>query len=128
MSVEMRTPLSKVRGLGSAKSGAKNWWRERITSAALLPLSLFFIGLVLVLAGSTHAEAVGTLSNPLVMILLLMFIGIGCEHMKLGMQVIIEDYVHTEGAKVVWLALNTFFSYGLAVAGVVAVLKIGFGM
>lgn len=128
MSTQMRTPLGKVRGLGSAKTGAKNWWRERMTSVALLPLSIFFVWLVLSLAGSTHVEAVATLGNPLVMTLLLLFIGIGCEHMKLGMQVIIEDYVHTEGTKVFLLTLNLFFSYGLAVAGVVAVLKIGFGM
>ncbi|GGE27263.1 succinate dehydrogenase, hydrophobic membrane anchor protein [Agaricicola taiwanensis] len=125
---EMRTPLSKVRGLGSAKSGAKTWWRERVGAAALLPLTLFFIWLVLSLAGSDHAAAVATIGNPFVMVLLLLFILVSADHMKLGMQVIIEDYVHSEGQKVVWLVLNTFFSYGLAAAGVVAVLKIGFGM
>jgi succinate dehydrogenase / fumarate reductase membrane anchor subunit len=124
----MRTPLGRVRGLGSAKHGGLHWWHERVRTAALVPLSIFFVWLVLSLAGADHATTVATLANPLVMALLLLFVVIGIEHMKAGMQVVIEDYIHTDGTKLILLGLNAFFSYGLAAAGVVAILKIGFGM
>lgn len=125
--MDMRTPLGKVRGLGSAKEGTEHFWRQRLTAVANVPLILFFIWLVVSLNGASHAEVVATLSSPLVSLVLLAVIFSVCLHMKLGMQVIIEDYIHGEGMKFALVILNIFFCTGVALASAFAVLKLGFG-
>ena len=110
----LRTPLARVRGLGSAKSGTEHFWLQRVTAAANVPLTLCFVVIVLQLVGRDYTAARALLSQPLVAILLLLFVVSGTMHMRLGMQVIIEDYVHSEGSKVVLLMLNTVFSRSLS--------------
>jgi succinate dehydrogenase / fumarate reductase, membrane anchor subunit len=124
----MRTPLSKVRGLGSARSGTDHFWRQRLTAMANIPLAIAFIVVVLLLQGKDRSSALHLLANPFVTILMLMFIGSGLYHMRLGMQIIIEDYVHGEGTKVLCLMANTFFTITIGVASMYALLKISFGL
>jgi succinate dehydrogenase / fumarate reductase membrane anchor subunit len=125
--MNMRTPLSRVRGLGSAKSGTEHFWRQRVSAVAGLVLTVILICVLLPLVGAPHARVAETLAAPLVSILLLLAIITMAVHMRIGMQVIIEDYVHGEGAKIVALLLNTFFCFGVALIGVFAVLKLSFG-
>ncbi len=124
----MRTPLKNVRRLGSAKEGTEHFWRQRVTSIATLLLLPFMIWVALGLIGADYETAVRTLGNPILAILILLFIVAGIVHMRIGMQVIIEDYVHTEGAKVAMLILNTFFSVLVGLACVFAVLRLSFGV
>ena len=123
----MRTPLGRVRGLGSAKEGTQHFWRQRLTAVALVPLTLFFLGVILSLIGADHAQVRATLANPFVALTLALMLGTGLYHMKLGMQAVIEDYIHGEGGKIVLLMLNTFFSIIIGAACVYALLKIAFG-
>ncbi|GGG46029.1 succinate dehydrogenase, hydrophobic membrane anchor protein [Chelatococcus composti] len=122
----LRTPLSRVRGLGSARSGTSHFWHQRLTAVANVPLALAFIAIVVCATGSGYEEALALVRSPLVAILLLLFILSAAYHMRLGMQVIIEDYVHS-GAKVAAVIANTFFAVLVAAAAVFAVLKITFG-
>jgi succinate dehydrogenase / fumarate reductase, membrane anchor subunit len=124
----MRTPLKKVRGLGSAKEGASHFWLQRMTAVANLFLITFLVGLVVYLAGADHALVKRTLANPLISLMLLLLILSGVLHMRIGMQVIIEDYAHGEGSKIALLMLNTFFAICIAAACVFAVLKLSFGV
>lgn len=126
--MSMRTPLGRVRGLGSAKNGTDHFWAERITSVALVPLTLVFVGIVIAIVGKSHAEAVALLGSPLVAITMLALVLTGIAHMRLGMQVIVEDYVHGEFAKMAALMANTFFCALLAIACVWAVVKLSFGI
>jgi succinate dehydrogenase / fumarate reductase membrane anchor subunit len=123
----MRTPLKEVRRLGSAKEGADHFWMQRMTGAANLLLAIFAIGLTVCLVGADHATVVATLKQPLVALPLLLFLTSAAIHMRIGMQVIIEDYVHGEGAKIVLLMLNTFFAIAVAAAGALSILKLSFG-
>jgi succinate dehydrogenase / fumarate reductase membrane anchor subunit len=123
----MRTPLGSVRGLGSARDGTTHFWRQRVTAVANVFLMIFFIILVVSLQGSDQADVVAALGNPFVAIVLLLTIVNCVYHMKLGMQVVIEDYVHGEGLKFLTLMANTFFSAFIGFASVFAVLKISFG-
>jgi len=122
----MRTPLGRVRGLGSAKEGTGHFWHQRLTGAALAVLAILFVILVIVLAGKPYPEVVATLANSFVALLMVLMIGTGVWHMKLGMQIIIEDYLHG-GLKIVALVANMFFAVAVGVATILAFLKISFG-
>ncbi len=124
---DMRTPLSRVRGMGSAKDGTQHFWRQRLTAIANLPLMIFFAWLVISLAGSSYGEAKELLSHPCIAILLLALIGSGLFHMKLGMQTVIEDYVHSEGKKMFCLIANIFCVSAIALVSVFSILKLAFG-
>ena len=123
----MRTPLKVARQLGSAKEGADHFWLQRVTAVANLFLACFLVWLVVSLAGADYATVRAALARPMIALPLLLLVLSGTLHMRIGMQVIIEDYVHGEGIKVVLLMLNTFFAIAIAAASSLAVLKLSFG-
>src|SRR5438270_7638840 len=117
---KMSTPLARVRGLGSAKSGTEHFWRQRLTAVANVPLTIGFVVIVVGLLGRNHAAVVQILGSPLVAVIVLLFIMSVTMHMRIGMQVIIEDYVHDEGIKLVLIMANTFFTIAVALASAFA--------
>ena len=125
--MSQRPPLAKVRGLGSAKRGTEHFWLQRLTAVANIFLVCFLVGLVISLAGTDHATARQALGQPYIAIPLLALVLSGVVHMRLGMQTIIEDYVHSEGRKLAVLMLNTFFAFLVGITSVFAVLKMSFG-
>lgn len=125
--MSLRTPLSKVRGLGSAKSGAEHFWRQRLTAVANIPLMILFVIIVVTNVGGDHSSVSAVVGSPLIAILFLLMICSAVYHMYLGMQTIIEDYVHSEAFKIAAILGNTFFSVVIGLAGVFAILKLSFG-
>jgi succinate dehydrogenase / fumarate reductase membrane anchor subunit len=125
---DLRTPLARVGGLGSAKRGTEHFWQMRLTSVASIPLTIAFIIIVVNLLGRNQAAAQQILGTPLVAIVMLLFILTNIHHMWQGMQVVIEDYVHGEIAKLSLLMANTFFCFGSAAACVYALFKLSFGV
>ena len=123
----MRTPLAEVRGLGSARKGTGEFIVQRLTSIALVPLVIAFIVIVVSLNGEPYETVVATLSSPLVAIILIAGILATIVHMRIGMQVIIEDYIYGEFAKATLLTLNWLFSWGVGLVALFAVLKLAFG-
>jgi succinate dehydrogenase / fumarate reductase membrane anchor subunit len=123
-----KTPLGRVLGLGSAKSGTEHWWVQRVTAIAGIPLVIFLIAFILTHVGASRAEMVASLSNPFIAILMALTVITLLWHMKLGLQVIIEDYIHTPGAKFTALLLNSFFTAAMGVAALYAILKMSFGL
>jgi len=124
----LSTPLARVRGLGSAKSGTEHFWRQRLTAVANIPLTIAFVVIVTSLLGRNYSAVKQILGSPLVAILLLLFIGSATYHMRLGMQVVIEDYVHHDLTKLVLIMANTFFTVAVALASAFAILKLSFGV
>ena len=123
----MITPLKRARGLGSAKEGPGHFMRQRLTAVLNLILVPFAIGLIATLAGADLAVVKSTLAHPIVAILLVALILSMAVHMRIGMQIVIEDYVHDEGAKMLFLLANTVFAFGVAAIAIFAVLKLSFG-
>jgi len=125
---EMRTPLGRVRGLGSAKTGTEDFWHQRLTAMANIPLVIAGVVIVISLVGRNHAAAAQILGSPLIAILMLLFIISVTFHMRIGMQVIIEDYVHEETSKIALIMLNTFYTVAVALVSAFAILKLSFGV
>lgn len=123
----MRAPLARVRGLGSAKDGVQHWWAQRLTAIALVPLTLWFVVSVAGLAGLDHAGAAAWIGSPAVTVLLVLLVAATFWHAQLGVQVVIEDYVHNEAVKLGSLIVVKFAAVLLAVATIVAVLRLAFG-
>lgn len=124
---DMRTPLNKVRGLGSAKEGVDHFWRQRVTALANIPLTLFLAVTIALLAGKDHAAVAAYLGSPLAAIAFTALILSATIHMRLGMQTIIEDYVHGEAAKIISLIANTFFAIFVGLASLLAIVKLSLG-
>ena len=124
----MKTPLGRVRGLGSAHSGTGHFWLQRLTAVANLPLVIGMLIVVVSLVGRSHATAIARLTNPFIALLVIAAVISVVTHMRIGMQVIIEDYVHSESRKVLLVMANTFFCIGIALATLYAILKINFGL
>ena len=125
--MSFRTPLGRARGLGSAKDGTAHWWAQRVTAVVLVPLSLWFVVSVLSLIGAEHAAAKAWIGAPVNAVLLVVLIGAVFHHAQLGLQVVLEDYVHSEGLKIASILVMKGASLLLALAGIFAVLRISFG-
>ena len=124
--MDMRTPLGKVRGHGSAKDGTGHFWLQRMTAVANLFLITFFVVFLVIHAGAPLADVRAALAHPLVTVICAMVVLSATIHMRLGMQVIIEDYIHGEKAKIVLIMLNTFFAVAVAGLSLFSLLKIAF--
>jgi len=127
MTSRMRSPLGRAIGLGSAKQGVEHWWAQRITAVALVPLSLWFASAVIGLAGADLETVQNWVARPLPAILLVLLLIALFYHTSLGLQVVIEDYVHTELPKLGLLVVTRLLCFGFAVAGIFAVLGIALG-
>ncbi len=125
--MSQRTPLGRVRGLGSAKDGTAHWWAQRVTAVALVPLVLWFVASVAASAGADHATARAWLADPLVAVPMILLIAAGFHHAQLGLQVVIEDYVHVEWVKLFGIVVIRLAAIALSVAAIFAVLRISFG-
>ena len=124
----IRTPLARVLGRGAARSGTEHFWRQRLTAIANIPLTIVVVVILITLLGRNQAAAAQILGSPAVAIIMLLFIVSIIMHMKIGMQVIIEDYVHDESAKLSLLIANTFFTIAVGLACVYGILKLTFGL
>jgi len=122
--VSMRTALARVKGLGASGHGVEHWWLHRMTAIANIPLIVAFVIILASLAFRPHAEAVRVVSHPLIAILLILTIVSVTNHMRLGMQIIIEDYVHDRSWKLAALIANNFYAVVISAASLWAVVKI----
>ena len=123
----MRSELGKVRGLGSAKSGTEHFWMQRVTAIANIPLVIFLVWFIVSHTGSNRAEFIASIKHPLITIGLLLAFASFLYHMRIGLQVVIEDYVHGS-PKVAALLANTFFAVILFATAAYAILKMSFGL
>ena len=124
----VRTPLGRVRGLGSAGAGTSDFWRQRLTAIAMILLIAPSIIIIMMLLGRNHAAATQILGSSSVAIVLILFTITSVWHMKIGMQVVIEDYVQDETLKLVSIIGNNFFSVVVALSAIYAILKLSFGV
>ncbi len=124
---DLRTPLARARGLGSAREGVHHWWAQRLTAIALIPLVVWFAISLVMLSGADYDVARAWIGSPLVMVLLILTIVIGLHHGQLGLQVVIEDYVHGDGWKLALIVAVRFVAVVFGLAATVAILRIGFG-
>jgi succinate dehydrogenase membrane anchor subunit len=123
-----RTPLARVRGRGAARSGTHEFWLQRMTSLASIPLTIMAVIIVILLLGRNQAAVAQILGSPLVAIIMLLFIAATVSHMKIGMQEILEDYVQDDSAKLTLLMGNTFFCWAVGLIAAYAILKLSFGV
>jgi succinate dehydrogenase / fumarate reductase membrane anchor subunit len=124
---DRRTPLARVRGLGSAKDGVGHWWVQRLTAIALIPLVVWFAISLVMLSGADYTVVRAWIGSPLVMMLLILTIGVGLHHGQLGLQVVIEDYVGNDGWKLALIVIVKFIAVLFGLGAIVAILRIGFG-
>lgn len=122
----IRSPLNRARGAGSARSGTHHWWLQRLTSVALIPLVLWLLSCIDCLVNPGYQQTVMWLNNPFVAIVMLLFIVFGFYHAALGLQVVIEDYVHKKGWKTGLLILSHLAFFAMAVASIFALMVINF--
>ncbi|MGC1950992.1 MAG: succinate dehydrogenase, hydrophobic membrane anchor protein [Gammaproteobacteria bacterium] len=125
--MRLRTPLAQARGLGAARDGIHHWWTQRLTALALIPLSLWLVASIITITGADYATAVEWVQSPVVAVLLLLFIAVAFYHAQLGMQVVLEDYVHGGWAKVATIILSKFLMIALAFVAGFAVLRVALG-
>jgi succinate dehydrogenase / fumarate reductase, membrane anchor subunit len=124
----IRTPLARVRGFGTAKSGTAHFWHQRVTAIANIPLTIAVVIILVTLLSRNQSAVAQILGSPVIAIIMLLFIGSITIHMRIGMAVIIEDYVHDESAKLALLMANTFFAIVVGLAAVYGILKLSFGL
>lgn len=124
----IRTPLARVRGRGAAKSGTGHFWHQRVTAVANIPLTIAAVIILIILLGRNQAAAAQILGSPAIAIIMLLFIASITIHMRIGMAVIIEDYVHDESTKLTLLMANTFFTVAVGLASAYGILKLSFGV
>lgn len=124
----MRTPLGRVRNLGAAHSGTGDFWRQRMTAVAMTLLIVPVVVVVIMLLGRNQAGAAQILGSLPIAVLMLLFVIASCWHMKIGMQVVIEDYVHSESLKLVAIMANNFFAVTVALASIYALIKLSTGV
>ncbi|MBL0404767.1 succinate dehydrogenase, hydrophobic membrane anchor protein [Microvirga aerilata] len=125
--VSMRTPLARVKGLGASGHGVEHWWLHRMTAVSNIPLIIAFVIVVAALAGSSYQDAIAIISHPLVAIILILAVISVTNHMRLGMQIVIEDYVHAKELKIAAIIANNFYAVIIAVACLYAILKVSLG-
>ena len=124
--MSFRTPLGRVRGLGSAKDGTGHWWMQRLTALALVPITVWFVISVIGMAGASYAEFSAWLANPLVAGLFLILIAATFYHAVLGLQVVVEDYLHNEGVKIATLLVIKAAAVLLGLTAALSVLTLLF--
>jgi succinate dehydrogenase / fumarate reductase, membrane anchor subunit len=124
--MSLRSPLGRVLGLGSAKEGVQHWWLQRLTSVALVPLSIWFVVSLLMLPSLDYSTVHAWMSQSSTALLLSLFVVVAAWHSKLGVQVVVEDYVHGAGARTLTLVSLSFAHVLIAAAGVFSVLKVAF--
>ena len=125
--MDLRSDLARVRGLGTAKEGTSHWWAQRVTAVALIPLGLWFVYSAVSLSGVDLAGYKAWLNGPGNLLLMVLFVGTLFYHMQLGVQAVIEDYVHGEAAKITCLIVNNLVSIFLGLAATLSVLKMLLG-
>lgn len=126
--MSMRTPLGRVLGLGAGRTGTEDFWLQRMTAIASIPLTIAGLVLVISLTSRSYPAVKQILASPLVAVLMILFIISIVMHMKIGVQVVIEDYVYDKNQKFTLLMLNVFFAWAIGLACVFAILKISFGV
>ncbi len=124
----MRTPLGRVRSLGSSHSGTADFWRQRLTAVAMTLLIVPVLVIILMLIGRNQAGAAQIIGSLPIAVILILFIVASAWHMKIGMQVVIEDYVHNERLKLASIMANNFFSFAVALASIYAIFKLSSGV